>query len=74
MEPTRRHHVVIIGSGPAGLTCAGDLALMGYDVTVFEALHKPGGVLVYWVTSSLWQVGQQAILLRWMKRDEGDDE
>ncbi|MCR5487376.1 MAG: NADPH-dependent glutamate synthase [Lachnospiraceae bacterium] len=39
--------VAVIGSGPAGLTCAGDLAKMGYDVTVFEALHKPGGVLVY---------------------------
>ncbi len=39
--------VAVIGSGPAGLTCAGDLALMGYDVTVFEALHKAGGVLVY---------------------------
>jgi YidC/Oxa1 family membrane protein insertase len=35
---------------------------------------SPGGVLVYWVTSSLWQIGQQAVLLRWMKRDEGDDE
>ena len=34
---------------------------------------SPGGVLVYWVTSSMWQVGQQAILLRWMKRDEGDE-
>ncbi len=39
--------VAVIGSGPAGLTCAGDLAKLGYDVTVFEALHKPGGVLVY---------------------------
>lgn len=39
--------VAVIGSGPAGLTCAGDLAKMGYDVTIFEALHKPGGVLVY---------------------------
>ena len=39
--------VGIIGAGPAGLTCAGDLALMGYDVTIFEALHEPGGVLVY---------------------------
>lgn len=39
--------VAIIGSGPAGLTCAGDLAKMGYDVTIFEALHQPGGVLVY---------------------------
>ena len=36
-----------MGSGPAGLTCAGDLAKMGYDVTIYEALHKPGGVLVY---------------------------
>lgn len=41
------HKVAIIGSGPAGLTCAGDLAKKGYDVTVFEALHEAGGVLVY---------------------------
>ena len=41
------HKVAVIGSGPAGLTCAGDLARAGYDVTIFEALHKPGGVLVY---------------------------
>jgi len=39
--------VAVIGAGPAGLTCAGDLAKMGYDVTIFEALHEPGGVLVY---------------------------
>ena len=39
--------VAVIGSGPAGLTCAGDLAKMGYEVTIFEALHEPGGVLVY---------------------------
>ncbi len=39
--------VAVIGSGPAGLTCAGDLAKYGYDVTIFEALHEPGGVLVY---------------------------
>ncbi len=39
--------VAVIGSGPAGLTCAGDLAKLGYDVTIFEALHQPGGVLVY---------------------------
>lgn len=39
--------VAVIGSGPAGLTCAGDLAKLGYEVTVFEALHQPGGVLVY---------------------------
>lgn len=41
------HKVAVIGSGPAGLTAAGDLAKMGYDVTVFEALHKTGGVLTY---------------------------
>ena len=41
------HKVAVVGSGPAGLTCAGDLAKMGYDVTVFEALHTAGGVLVY---------------------------
>ena len=39
--------VAVIGSGPSGLTCAGDLAKMGYEVTIFEALHEPGGVLVY---------------------------
>ena len=39
--------VAVIGAGPAGLTCAGDLARMGYDVTIFEALHEAGGVLVY---------------------------
>ena len=41
------HRVAVVGSGPAGLTCAGDLAKKGYAVTVFEALHTPGGVLVY---------------------------
>ena len=41
------HKVAVIGSGPSGLTCAGDLAKKGYDVTVFEALHELGGVLVY---------------------------
>ena len=39
--------VAVIGSGPSGLTCAGDLAKLGYDVTIFEALHQPGGVLIY---------------------------
>ncbi len=49
VPPTERQgkKVAVIGSGPAGLTCAGDLARLGYDVTVFEALHEPGGVLVY---------------------------
>ena len=41
------HRVAVVGSGPSGLTCAGDLAKLGYDVTVFEALHTAGGVLVY---------------------------
>ncbi|WP_343250138.1 NADPH-dependent glutamate synthase [Diplocloster hominis] len=44
---TNGKKVAVIGSGPAGLTCAGDLAKMGYEVTIFEALHEPGGVLVY---------------------------
>ncbi len=39
--------IAVIGSGPAGLTCAGELAKLGYEVTIFEALHQPGGVLVY---------------------------
>lgn len=43
----KNQKVAVIGSGPAGLTCAGDLAKNGYDVTIFEALHEPGGVLVY---------------------------
>lgn len=43
----RNHKVAVIGSGPSGLTCAGDLAKLGYDVTIFEALHEAGGVLVY---------------------------
>lgn len=45
--PANGHKVAVVGSGPAGLTCAGDLAKLGYEVTVFEALHEPGGVLVY---------------------------
>ena len=45
--PKNGHKVAIVGSGPSGLTCAGDLAKAGYDVTVFEALHTAGGVLVY---------------------------
>jgi len=44
---TKDERVAIVGSGPAGLTCAADLAKMGYNVTIFEALQKPGGVLVY---------------------------
>lgn len=45
--PKNGHKVAVIGSGPAGLTCAGDLAKLGYDVTIYEALHLAGGVLVY---------------------------
>lgn len=45
--PSNGHRVAIIGSGPSGLTCAGDLAKKGYNVTIFEALHKAGGVLIY---------------------------
>jgi len=44
VRPTK---IAVIGSGPSGVTCAGELARMGYDVTVFESLHKPGGVLMY---------------------------
>ena len=46
-EKPNGHRVAVIGSGPSGLTCAGDLAKKGYKVTIFEALHKAGGVLVY---------------------------
>ncbi|WP_278599778.1 NADPH-dependent glutamate synthase [Clostridium tertium] len=46
-EEDKNKKIAVIGSGPAGLTCAGDLAKKGYDVTIFEALHEPGGVLVY---------------------------
>jgi glutamate synthase (NADPH/NADH) small chain len=45
--PSNGHKVAVVGSGPSGLTCAGDLAKLGYDVTVYEALHVAGGVLVY---------------------------
>ena len=45
--PKNGRKVAVIGSGPAGLTCAGELARMGYSVTVFEAFHLPGGVLTY---------------------------
>ena len=45
--PSNGHKVAVVGSGPAGLTCAGDLAKLGYEVTIFEALHEAGGVLTY---------------------------
>ncbi len=47
IENKNGHKVAVVGSGPSGLTCAGDLAKLGYDVTVYEALHTAGGVLVY---------------------------
>ncbi len=47
VPPSNGHRVAVVGSGPSGLTCAGDLRKMGYDVTVYEAFHKSGGVLVY---------------------------
>lgn len=46
-ETTNGKRVAVVGSGPSGLTCAGDLAKKGYEVTIFEALHEPGGVLLY---------------------------
>ncbi len=47
LPPSTGKKIAVIGAGPAGLTCAGDLAKLGHSVTIFEALHKPGGVLVY---------------------------
>jgi len=47
LPPKTGKKIAVVGSGPAGLTCAGDLILRGHDVTVFEALHEPGGVLIY---------------------------
>ena len=52
--------VAVIGSGPAGLTCAGDLAKMGYEVTIFEALHEPGGVLTYGIPE--FRLPKQAVV------------
>ncbi|MCP4712730.1 MAG: FAD-dependent oxidoreductase, partial [Planctomycetes bacterium] len=46
-KPTKKQKVAVIGAGPAGLVCAGDLARMGYAVTIYEGLHAPGGVLRY---------------------------
>ena len=47
VPPKNGHKVAVVGSGPAGLTCAGDLAMAGFEVTVFESLHEAGGVLIY---------------------------
>ena len=54
--------VAVIGSGPSGLTCAGDLAKMGYEVTIFEALHEPGGVLVYGIPE--FRLPKQAVVAK----------
>ena len=54
-KKTNGHKVAVIGSGPSGLTCAGDLAKLGYEVTVFEALHELGGVLVMVFRNSVFQ-------------------
>ena len=54
--------VAVIGSGPAGLTCAGDLAKLGYDVTIFEALHEAGGVLVYGIPE--FRLPKQAVVAK----------
>ena len=54
--------VAVIGSGPAGLTCAGDLAKMGYDVTIFEVLHEAGGVLVYGIPE--FRLPKQAVVAK----------
>jgi glutamate synthase (NADPH/NADH) small chain len=56
------HRVAIVGSGPAGLACAADLAAMGYGVKIFEALHKPGGVLVYGIPE--FRLPKDAIVAR----------
>ena len=64
-EPWRDEKIAIVGSGPSGLVCAGELARMGYHVTVFEALHAPGGVLRYGIPEFRlpnnildWEIGQ----------------
>ncbi len=54
--------VAVIGSGPAGLTCAGDLARLGYEVMIFEALHEPGGVLVYGIPE--FRLPKDAVVLK----------
>ncbi|MCR4738731.1 MAG: NADPH-dependent glutamate synthase [Lachnospiraceae bacterium] len=54
--------VAVIGSGPAGLTCAGELAKMGYEVTIFEALHEPGGVLIYGIPE--FRLPKQAVVAK----------
>ncbi|WP_131009512.1 NADPH-dependent glutamate synthase, partial [Clostridioides difficile] len=59
-EPKKNQKVAVIGSGPAGLACAGDLAKKGYDVTIFEAMHEPGGVLTYGIPE--FRLPKQAVV------------
>ena len=63
------HKVAVIGSGPAGLTCAGDLAKMGYDVTIYEALHKAGGVLTYGIPE--FRLPKEKVVAEEVKNVEG---
>lgn len=60
--PSNGHKIAIVGSGPAGLACAGELARMGCDVTIFEALHEPGGVLRYGIPE--FRLPKQRIVAR----------
>ena len=60
--PSNGHKVAVVGSGPAGLTCASDLARMGYEVTIFEMLHKPGGVLIYGIPE--FRLPKEAVVAR----------
>ncbi|SHJ90912.1 NADPH-dependent glutamate synthase [Hespellia stercorisuis] len=68
-EKTNGHKVAIIGSGPAGLTCAGDLAKLGYEVTVFEALHELGGVLVYGIPE--FRLPKQKVVAKEIEKVKG---
>ena len=61
-ETTNGKRVAVIGSGPSGLTCAGDLAKLGYEVTIFEALHEPGGVLIYGIPE--FRLPKEAVVAR----------
>ena len=68
-EEKNGHRVAIIGSGPAGLTCAGDLAKLGYDVTIYEALHKAGGVLSYGIPE--FRLPKDAVVAKEVENVEG---
>lgn len=68
-EVKNGHKVAVIGSGPSGLTCAGDLAKLGYDVTIFEALHKAGGVLAYGIPE--FRLPKDSVVQNEIKNVEG---